>query len=104
MNLKRLAVMWSALSRDARVLWQALKHPQAPGWLKVCTVLLVGYVLSPIDLIPDFLAIFGWVDDLLIVGFSLRWLLSRLPVRVREDAERAAFGHGATVVEVVDRR
>ena len=49
---KRLSVLWSVIRGDARLLWFALRHPLAPGWLKPAVALMVIYVLSPVDLIP----------------------------------------------------
>ena len=77
--LKRLTVNWAVLRGDARRLWFALRHPAAPGWLKLGTALLVLYVLSPIDLIPDVLPLVGVVDDLVLVPLAIRWMLRRLP-------------------------
>lgn len=76
---KRLTVLWSLARGDARRLWFALRHPLAPGWLKAGTALLVLYVFSPIDLIPDVLPLIGVVDDLVLVPLAIRWMLNRLP-------------------------
>jgi uncharacterized membrane protein YkvA (DUF1232 family) len=84
---KRLTVLWTLLRGDARRLWFALRHPAAPTWLKVGTALIVLYVVSPIDLIPDALPVIGVVDDLIIVPLAIRWLLARLPAEI-VDAER----------------
>lgn len=77
--LKRLTLLWAVLRGDGRQLWLALRHPHAPGWLKLGSALIVLYVLSPIDLIPDFLPVIGVVDDLMLVPLAIRWLLRRLP-------------------------
>lgn len=77
--LKRLTLLWTVLRGDARELWFALRHPAAPGWLKMGTAAIVLYVLSPVDLIPDFLPMIGVVDDLVLVPLAIRWLLKRLP-------------------------
>jgi uncharacterized membrane protein YkvA (DUF1232 family) len=82
---KRLVLLWRVLRIDARRLWFALRHPAAPLWLKVGTGLIVLYVLSPIDLIPDAIPVLGWIDDLVIVPFAIRWLLGRLPPELRND-------------------
>jgi len=87
---KRALLLWQVVRGDARRLWFALRHPAAPLWLKVGTALIVLYALSPIDLIPDTLPLLGWVDDIAIVGFGIRWLLARLPAHIRDDAQRAA--------------
>ena len=76
---KRLTLLWVVLRGDARQLWFALRHPDAPGWLKLGTALVVLYVLSPIDLVPDVLPVIGAVDDLVLVPLAIRWLLKRLP-------------------------
>jgi uncharacterized membrane protein YkvA (DUF1232 family) len=88
---KRLSLLWSVVKGDARMLWFALQHPQAPGWLKIGTAAIVLYVISPIDLIPDVLPVVGIVDDLVIVPLAIRWLLGRLPAGLRaEVSDRAS--------------
>jgi uncharacterized membrane protein YkvA (DUF1232 family) len=79
---KRLAVLWTVLRGDARQLWFALRHPRAPRWLKLGTALIVLYLFSPIDLIPDVLPVIGVVDDLVLVPLAIRWLLKRLPPEI----------------------
>ncbi|MEO8653387.1 MAG: YkvA family protein [Ramlibacter sp.] len=76
---KRLTLLWALLRGDARQLWFAVRHPGAPGWLKLGTAFIALYLLSPVDLIPDALPVIGWVDDLVLVPLAIRWLLKRLP-------------------------
>jgi len=83
---KRLTILWTVLRGDARRLWFALRHPAAPAWLKFGTALLVLYVLSPIDLLPDAIPIIGIVDDLVLVPFVIRWMLKRLPPEIARTA------------------
>jgi uncharacterized membrane protein YkvA (DUF1232 family) len=83
---KRLTVLWAVLRGDARRLWFAVRHPAAPGWLKLGTALIVLYVVSPIDLIPDVLPVIGVVDDLIVVPLAIRWLLARLPAEIADAA------------------
>lgn len=83
---KRLTLLWTMVRGDARQLWFALRHPNAPGWLKLGAVLIVLYVLSPIDLLPDALPIIGVVDDLVLVPLAIRWLLKRLPPDIAQAA------------------
>jgi uncharacterized membrane protein YkvA (DUF1232 family) len=79
---KRLTLLWTLVRGDARQLWFALRHPLAPRWLKVGAVLIVLYVLSPIDLIPDAIPFVGVLDDLVLVPLAIRWLLKRLPPEI----------------------
>ena len=83
---KRLTLLWTMVRGDARQLWFALRHPNAPGWLKLGAALIVLYVLSPIDLLPDALPIIGVVDDLVLVPLAIRWLLKRLPPDIAQAA------------------
>jgi len=87
---KRLTVLWTVLRGDARRLWFAVRHPAAPGWLKLGTALIVVYVVSPIDLVPDVLPVVGFVDDLVIVPLAIRWLLDRLPPEIAAAAQTRA--------------
>jgi uncharacterized membrane protein YkvA (DUF1232 family) len=89
--LKRLTMLWSVLRGDARRLWFAVRHPAAPGWLKLGTALIVLYVVSPIDLVPDVLPVIGVVDDLVLVPLAIRWLLNRLPPEIAADCNRSTF-------------
>ena len=83
---KRLALLWTVLRGDAWQLWFALRHPHAPGWLKLGTALIALYLFSPIDLIPDVLPVIGMVDDLVLVPLAIRWLLRRLPPEIAQAA------------------
>ena len=88
---KRIALLWTVLRGDARQLWFALRHPNAPRWLKVGTALIALYLFSPIDLIPEVLPVIGVMDDLILVPLAIRWLLKRLPPEIAQDvANRGA--------------
>jgi len=93
---KRLTLLWSLVRGDARRLWFALRHPAAPAWLKVGTALIVLYVVSPIDLIPDVIPVIGVVDDLVLVPLAIRFLLSRLPPEIAAASARGAAARAAT--------
>ena len=81
---KRLTLLWTLVRGDARQLWFALRHPDAPGWLKLGTALVALYLISPIDLIPDALPVIGVVDDLILVPLAIRWMLKRLPPHIAQ--------------------
>lgn len=82
-NLKSWA---KALKRDVMTLWFALKHPLTPWYARAFAAVLTAYALSPIDLIPDFIPILGYLDDLIIIPVGV-WLLLRLvPTQVLADS------------------
>ena len=90
---KRLSLLWAGVRGDARLLWLALKHPLSPGWLKPAVALMLLYVVSPVDLIPDAIPILGLMDDVVLIPLAIRFVLRRLPARVRDDIEgRAVSG------------
>lgn len=65
------------IKRDGVTLWFAGKHPGTPWHAKALGVLVVAYALSPIDLIPDFIPVLGYVDDVLLLP-ALIWLTVKL--------------------------
>jgi uncharacterized membrane protein YkvA (DUF1232 family) len=73
-GLKRWA---KGLKRDVVALWLAARDPRTPMVAKVVAGLTAAYALSPIDLIPDFIPVLGYLDDLLIVPAGI-WLALRL--------------------------
>jgi uncharacterized membrane protein YkvA (DUF1232 family) len=84
---KRLLLLWTLVRGDALRLWRALKHPGSPGWLKWAVAGLVLYLLSPVDLLPDFIPIIGLVDDLVLIPLAIRFLLGKLPAPVKRDID-----------------
>ncbi|MDQ0071073.1 uncharacterized membrane protein YkvA (DUF1232 family) [Variovorax boronicumulans] len=80
----------SRIKRDGVTLWFAGKHPATPWYAKAMGVFVVGYALSPIDLIPDFIPVLGYVDDILLLP-GLIWLTIRLlPSEVLADCRDQA--------------
>lgn len=78
------------IKRDAVTLWFAGKHPLTPWYAKALGFLVVAYALSPIDLIPDFIPVLGYVDDVLLLP-ALIWLAVRLlPPQVLDDCRARA--------------
>jgi uncharacterized membrane protein YkvA (DUF1232 family) len=70
--------MWArGVKRDGVTLWFAYKHPETPLMAKLLCVLVVAYALSPIDLIPDFIPVLGYLDDVILLP-GLIWIVIRL--------------------------
>lgn len=65
------------LKRDVLALWFARRHPQTPWHAKALGAFVVAYALSPIDLIPDFIPVLGFLDDVILLP-GLIWLTLRL--------------------------
>src|SRR3954466_14729394 len=74
-----------ALRRDAHAIFLAARDPRVPWGARLLAIAVAGYALSPIDLIPDFIPVFGYLDDLIIVPLGI-WLVIAL---IPEDVMRA---------------
>jgi len=79
-----------ALKRDTLALWFAYKHPDTPWYAKVWAAIVVGYALSPIDLIPDFIPILGYLDDLILVPAGIWVALRLIPPHALAEGREAA--------------
>jgi uncharacterized membrane protein YkvA (DUF1232 family) len=78
MSIIRSLKAWARrIKRDGVTLWFAGKNPRTPWYAKALGVFVVAYALSPIDLIPDFIPVLGYVDDLLLLP-ALIWLTIKL--------------------------
>lgn len=78
MSFKENIRNWARrLKRDGVALWFACRHPGTPLLAKALAMLVVAYALSPIDLVPDFIPVLGYVDDVLLLP-ALIWLTIRL--------------------------
>jgi uncharacterized membrane protein YkvA (DUF1232 family) len=86
----RLQGFVERLKRDALTLWFAYRHPRAPWSARLLGAFVVAYALSPIDLIPDFIPLIGYLDDVVLLT-GLIWLALRLlPEVVIEDSRARA--------------
>ena len=78
------------VKRDSVTLWFAYRDPRTPWVVKALCMFVVAYALSPIDLIPDFIPVLGYVDDALLLP-GLIWLAVRLlPASVIADSRLRA--------------
>ena len=80
------------LKTDTYALYLSYKDPRVPWYAKVIIAATVGYALSPIDLIPDFIPILGQLDDLIIVPAGISLALKMIPEEVLDEyREKAKF-------------
>ena len=81
-----------ALKRDTVALYFAVRDPRTPLIAKVVAGLVVAYALSPIDLIPDFIPVLGYLDDVILVPLGILLSIKLIPAdvlaaaRVKADA------------------
>lgn len=85
MWLTRAAFLIRRLGRNGLMLLFALRHAGTPRGVKFGILALLAYVISPIDLIPDFALLFGLGDDAALLLVGIPFLMKRVPVDVQQD-------------------
>ena len=85
---------WARLiKRDAHALYLAARDPRVPWYAKVVAIGVAAYALSPIDLIPDFIPVLGYLDDLIIVPAGIALVVQLIPPAIM--AEHRALADAA---------
>lgn len=81
-----------SIKRDTHALYLAARDPRVPWYAKALALLVAGYALSPIDLIPDFIPVLGYLDDVIFVPFGILAVVKLVPPAVMaEHRETAAL-------------
>jgi len=78
------------LKSDGMTLWFCCRHPQMPWLPKIFALLVVGYFLSPIDLIPDFIPVLGYLDELILLPGCIYLILRMVPPALLLEARAQA--------------
>lgn len=73
------------LRNEITVLYRASKDPRLPWYAKALMVVIIGYAMSPIDLIPDFIPVIGQVDDLILIPLGIYILLKIVPKEIIDE-------------------
>ncbi|HEX2864628.1 MAG TPA: DUF1232 domain-containing protein [Deinococcales bacterium] len=79
-----------ALKRDLNAIAAALTDPRTPASARAVAVLTLAYAASPIDLIPDFIPILGYLDDLILLPAGIALTIKLIPPEVLDDARTRA--------------
>jgi len=78
------------VKRDVHAIYCAARDPRVPWYAKALAICVAGYALSPIDLIPDFVPILGYMDDVIIVPLGILIVAKLIPPEIM--AEHRALG------------
>lgn len=73
------------LKRQVYVLYFAYKDSRVPLFAKIFTACVVAYALSPIDLIPDFIPVLGYLDDIILIPLGIYFALKFIPKHILEE-------------------
>ena len=88
--LKRLKQRAAELKSETYSVYLASKDPGVPWYARVMVGALIAYALSPIDLIPDFIPVIGYLDDLIIVPGGILLALKMIPPKVMQECRLRA--------------
>jgi uncharacterized membrane protein YkvA (DUF1232 family) len=86
------------VKRDVHALYLAARDPRVPWYAKALAIAVAGYALSPIDLIPDFIPVVGYLDDLIIVPLGVILVVAMIPDEVMAEHRAAAMAAGTRPV------
>jgi uncharacterized membrane protein YkvA (DUF1232 family) len=85
-----------AVKRDVVAIWLAGRDPRVPWPVKLLALVVAGYALSPIDLIPDFIPVLGYLDDVLLVPLGILLVIRLLPPALLAE-------HRASAAAIIER-
>jgi len=83
------------LKKETHALYLASRHPRTPWYAKAFIAAVVAYAVSPIDLIPDFIPVLGYLDDLVLVPLGIAVALRMIPPPVMAECRVRAHGPNA---------
>lgn len=99
--MKRVIERWKQKARDLKketyAIYLACKDPRVPWYAKVLAACVVGYALSPIDLIPDPIPVLGYLDDLVLIPLGIALVVKMIPCEVLQECRlnaETACGRG----------
>ena len=83
-----------AIKRDVVALYIAARDPRVPWYVKLAAAAIAAYALSPIDLIPDFIPVLGYIDEVILLPVAIALVIKMIPAPLmaefRDEAQRQA--------------
>jgi uncharacterized membrane protein YkvA (DUF1232 family) len=88
--IQRLKDRARVLKRDTIAVYLAARDPRTPWYARILAAVVVAYALSPLDLIPDFIPVVGYLDDVILVPAGMALVLRLVPAEVMADCRERA--------------
>jgi uncharacterized membrane protein YkvA (DUF1232 family) len=89
-EVRRLRSRAVALKCEAYALYLVVRHPRTPWYARAVAAAVVAYAFSPLDLIPDFIPVLGYLDDLILVPLGFALALKLVPESVKSECRQRA--------------
>jgi uncharacterized membrane protein YkvA (DUF1232 family) len=78
------------IKRDVHAVWLASRDPRVPWHAKALAIVVAGYALSPIDLIPDFIPVLGYLDDVILLPLGILFVIRLIPPEIMAESRNRA--------------
>lgn len=92
MKIAELKEKAGILKKEILVIYFAFRHPQVGIFTKLMIAMALGYALSPVDFIPDFIPVIGYVDDLVVIPVLIYLAIRAIPETILEECRIMAAG------------
>lgn len=102
--LKQLSGWARKLKQDTFTVYFALRHPRCPWHARILAAFLTAYAFSPIDLIPDFIPVLGYLDEIVLLPVGIWLVLSLIPESVLTECRRKATEHSVNARSTAESR
>jgi len=86
--LKKIREKGRELKSNVFLLYRGSRDPRMPLQVKILALLIVAYIISPIDIIPDFIPVLGLLDEVILVPIMLAFTVSLIPNEIRHEYEQ----------------
>jgi len=86
--LKKLKEKGRELKSNVFLLYRSSRDPRMPLHVKILALLIVAYIISPIDIIPDFIPVLGLLDEVILVPIFLSFVVKMIPGDIRHEYEQ----------------
>jgi len=96
--LNKLKEKGRELKSNVFLLYRSSRDPRMPLRVKILALLIVAYIISPIDIIPDFIPVLGLLDEVILVPIFLTFTVSLIPDEIRQEYQQQ------DVLNIEDRR
>jgi len=86
--LKKIREKGKELKSNVFLLYRGSRDPRMPLHVKILALLIVAYIISPIDIIPDFIPVLGLLDEVILVPIFLTFTVSLIPDEIRQEYQQ----------------
>lgn len=86
--MEKLKVKVNSLKKESYVLYLVYKDSRVPLWKRFFLAIVIGYAFCPIDLIPDFIPILGYLDDIILVPIGISFALRLIPDEILAECRK----------------